>query len=275
MADTAATATVSWDSLGVEDDQLVRDCWRQKDLGSFSTSFTTSLAPHGVRLIKITPKHNVTAPMVQNRDPLYNWQSRHAAILELNRTSPPANVILGNSIVHFWGGMPAGPFANGADSWDKWLGPLGVRNMGFGWDRIENVLWRVTHGELDGYAAKNILVMIGTNNLQINSDAAIVAGLANLIEAIRRRQPQAKILLSGLLPRRNMEERIARLNRQIAQVPDITYVDPGKILLAADGNIDESQFIDGLHPNASGYRRLAPLIANFFSSPLAQSKKAY
>ena len=275
MTDTAATASISWDSLGVQHDQMVRDCWRQKDLGSYAEGFTTVLAPHGVRLIKITPKHNVTAPMVQNRDPLYNWQSRNAAILALNKTSPPANLILGNSIVHFWGGLPAGPFSNGGDSWARWFDPLGVRNMGFGWDRIENVLWRVTHGELDGYTAKRILVMIGTNNLQVNTDEEIITGLANLVQAIRERQPEGKLALCGLLPRRGMEERIARLNQQITQINDITYIDPGKILLLADGTIDESQFVDGLHPNASGYRRLAPIIANFFSPSLAQSKKAY
>jgi len=275
MTDTAVTVTIPWDSLGVQNDQLVRDCWRQKELGHYATSFSTALAPHGVRLIRITPKYNTTAAMIQNRDPLYNWQSRHAAILALNKTSPPANIILGNSIVHFWGGSPAGPFANGADSWDKWFAPLGVRNMGFGWDRIENVLWRVTHGELDGYEAKHILVMIGTNNLQVNTDSAILTGLVNLVQAIRQRQPEAKVLLSGLLPRRNMETRIAALNQQIAQINNISYIDPGKILLLPDGKIDESQFVDGLHPNASGYRRLAPIIANLFSQRLAQSKKAY
>ena len=36
-----------------------------------------------------------------------------------------------------------------------------------------------------------------------------------------------------------------------------TFIDPGKVLLNQKGSIDESLFVDGLHPNAEGYRRLA------------------
>ncbi|MBS1601166.1 MAG: putative Ig domain-containing protein, partial [Bacteroidetes bacterium] len=65
MSDTPTTAVVSWDSLGVQRDQLVRDCWRQKELGSYAEVFTTALAAHGVCLIKITPKHR-PAPIIAN-----------------------------------------------------------------------------------------------------------------------------------------------------------------------------------------------------------------
>jgi len=274
MTDTNADLRVDWDSLGVGRDQQVRDCWRQQDLGVFARGFVTPVAPHGVRLIRITPAHNILAAMVQNRDPQYNWQSRHAAVLALNKVAPPENVILGNSIVHYWGGLPAGPFMNGGDSWKEWMEPFGVRNLGFGWDRIENVLWRVMHGELDGYAAKHVIVMIGTNNLAVNTDEEIVAGLANLVQAVRQRQPQARIFLCGLLPRRKMEDRIVKLNQMIAAMaaassgravtgaPGVVYLNPGRMLLSADGKIDESLFGDGLHPNAAGYRRLAPEIAS-------------
>jgi alpha-galactosidase len=34
---------------------MVRDLWRQKNLGVFEEMFTTPVAAHGVRLIRITP----------------------------------------------------------------------------------------------------------------------------------------------------------------------------------------------------------------------------
>lgn len=42
-----------WTDLGLKDTQFVRDLWRQKDLGNFSSMFATKVPPHGVTLIKI------------------------------------------------------------------------------------------------------------------------------------------------------------------------------------------------------------------------------
>ena len=148
---------------------------------------------------------------------------------------------------------------------------MGVRNFGFGWDRIENVLWRVYHDELDGYSAKQIMIMIGTNNLELNSDAGITAGLKMLVTAIKKRQSAAGILLIGLLPRREQEQRITRLNKEIAKLSagmHIEYVDPGQLLLKKDGKINESLFSDGLHPNAAGYWKVAQRIKPYLKMPL-------
>jgi len=199
-------------------------------------------------------------PVTQSRDGYYDWRKRHAEVLALNKTTPPATVILANSIVHYWGGKPAAPISRGADSWDKYLEPLGVRNLGFGWDKIENVLWRVYHEELDGYAAKHIVIIIGTNNLSSNTDEEIIEGLKMLVQAVKARQPTAGVLLSGIFPRRNMEERIAGLNPRIAKLAAVyhaRYVEPGKTLLSGTGKIDESLFEDGLHPNTAGYQKIA------------------
>jgi len=47
--------TVSWEELGINGKQTVRDLWRQKDLGEYDRSFSTHVPYHGVVLIKIAP----------------------------------------------------------------------------------------------------------------------------------------------------------------------------------------------------------------------------
>ena len=215
--------------------------------------------------------YSTMQPCIQYREPNnYDWEARHRELLQLNKAKPPRIVFLGNSITHFWGGQPAGPFNNGADSWKQYLEPLGVRNFGYGWDRIENVLWRVYHGELDSYEAEQVVMMIGTNNLHLNTDKEIVAGLKLLVQAIQQRQPKAKVLLLGIYPRRKGEERIAQLNLKIAQLSgntNVQYANVGTTLLAQDGKVDESLFTDGLHPNAAGYQKLGKLIQPYLKHP--------
>ena len=47
--------TVTWAELGIKGPQVVRDLWRQKDLGTFNDKFEATVQPHGVVLVKITP----------------------------------------------------------------------------------------------------------------------------------------------------------------------------------------------------------------------------
>ena len=206
-------------------------------------------------------------PVIQSRDGYYDWRSRHHEIITGNKTTAPRIVFLGNSIIHYWGGKPEAPLTRGAESWNQYLEPAGVKNFSFGWDRIENVLWRVYHDELDGFDAAQVWVMIGTNNLTINTDAEIIAGLKMLIDAIKVRQPAASIVLSGIMPRRDMEQRIVSLNTRIAALAaqlKVQYVNPGTVLLNKQHKIDESLFGDGLHPNEKGYKKLALAIKPYF-----------
>ena len=208
-------------------------------------------------------------PITQYREPEnYDWESRHRKILDLNQSeNPPKIIFIANSIVHFWGGNPKTKINIEPQSWDQSFNPLGMRNYAFGWDRIENVLWRVYHGELDSFKAEKILVMIGTNNIHINNDEEILEGLNLLMKGIKSRQPSAEITFLGLLPRRDYEHRIKILNFKIAQLASdigLSYSDLGGVLLNSEGLIDESLFSDGLHPNTNGYIRLREILNSLF-----------
>ena len=222
-----------------------------------------------IRKILNRPKGAIVTkiPVTQNRDAnVYNWNLRHQYILETNQKKAPKICFIGNSIVHQWGGVPNMSIANGAKSWSKYFKELDVKNFGYGWDRIENVLWRIYHGELDGFEAEQVIVKIGTNNLHLNTDNEIIEGLKFLIDAIKFKQPTAKIKLIGILPRRGEETRVDTLNTLIEAVSktlNVSYLSIGNVLLTTDKKIDESLFRDGLHPNEKGYSKLAPQIKNY------------
>jgi len=204
---------------------------------------------------------STTISTSQSRDiAVYKWEERHQEILKMNQEKPPKILLFGNSIVNFWGGEPRSKSVNGKESWEEILSPKGVRNFGYGWDRIENVLWRIYHDELEGFEADQIVLMIGTNNLVINSQDEIISGLKNLIGEMKERQPKSKILMIGLLPRRGMENEVEEINLKISQMADlgnVAYKEVGRALLLQDGKLNESLFSDGLHPNEEGYKIIA------------------
>ena len=218
-------------------------------------------------------QYTTTQPCIQYRDRAYDWDARHRELLKMNKDNSPQIVFLGNSITQYWGGQPESFLRRGEASWKTILDPLGVRNFGYGSDRIENVLWRVYHGELDGYQAKQVMVMIGTNNLGSNTNEEIIAGLKLLTQAIKWRQPTAGILLMGIFPRREQEQRVAYLNEQIVKLTgdeNINYTNPGSLLLNGSGKIEETYFEDGLHPNARGYEIFAKALKPFLVKRVAK-----
>jgi len=52
---SAATVTANWSDLKISGKQRVRDLWRQIDLGIFSDKYETTVASHGVVLVRIFP----------------------------------------------------------------------------------------------------------------------------------------------------------------------------------------------------------------------------
>lgn len=201
----------------------------------------------------------------QHRDAdTYQWSERHEDVLAYNARTKPDIVMMGNSITHFWGGLPYEPRRVADDVWQKLFEGHRVANLGFGWDRLENMAWRIVHGELDGFRAEKIFMLMGTNNLDTNTDEEIIAGIKDIVRLTRKKQPEARLYVVEILPRRHYEERLDTLNRTLrkalAHEKNVRVIDLSAPLLTGEGKIRESLFSDGLHPNHDGYKKLARLL---------------
>jgi len=217
------------------------------------------------------PKNTALVPLTQNRDwKSYDWVVRHEEILALNKPGAiRADVVLiGDSITHFWSGEPKARRVAGKESWEKWIAPHHPINLGYGWDRTENVLWRLRHGEIAGLKPKAFVVLIGTNNLSgFNPPDQTAEGVAEVCRELRRQAPQAKVLLLAILPRQAKpdatRQRVADTNKllqaQAAQIAD-AYLDLTAKLIEADGSILKETMNDYLHPTNKGYEVMGAAI---------------
>ena len=170
-------------------------------------------------------------------------------------------VMLGDSIMHFWEWKhPA--------SWAKFTNGRTVLNLGYGGDKTQNVLWRMEHGELDGYTAKCVVLMIGTNNNSANDSdpAAVAEGVKKIIAEIRNRQPKAKLILHPIFPRgcsadsaghaaaRSRNGKTNALLKQFAEEDGkLVWVDFNDKLIDESGWVPKSLMADEIHPTDAGY----------------------
>ena len=200
---------------------------------------------------------STTIPVTQTRNwAWYDWEKRHTSLCSLVRERKPALVFIGDSITHRLGGEPND---KKDDLWHQYYEPRNAVNLGFGWDRTENVLWRLQHGKLDGAEPKVAVVMIGTNNREINTPPDIATGIRAICSAIHQRTPKTKILLLGVFPRgekpddgRKKTEELNGLLAEFNGHDGITFLDIGSKFLNSDGTISKNIMSDFLHPTAKG-----------------------
>jgi lysophospholipase L1-like esterase len=214
------------------------------------------------------PKPSSIVPCTQDRDfPTYDWAIRHAQVTELTTKKKASLVFIGDSITQMFGGEPHDRSQPGKDVWEKYYGSRNATNLGFGYDYTENALWRIQHGELDGAAAKAVVVNIGTNNMGKNTPDEILAGVKSVLAEVRRSQPAAKILLLGIYPRGAKpdatREKVAKTNTLLAELngkDNVTFLDVSAKLIEPDGTISKDTMRDYLHPTAKGYETIAEAV---------------
>jgi lysophospholipase L1-like esterase len=189
------------------------------------------------------------------------WIPRHeqklAEIAALRAANvQPDVVFVGDSITHNWE-------KDGQAVWAANYAKYHALDLGFGGDHTENVLWRLQHGELDGYQARMVVMMIGTNNTgdRMEDPATTAIGVRRLLDEIRQRQPGAKILLLAVFPRdekpdsplRRINDRLNATLSTFADDRTVFFLDIGAALTGPDGTLSRDVMPDLLHPNDKGY----------------------
>lgn len=235
------------------------------------------------------PQNTAIVPVPRLEMDSYNWYDRHAAVLAIKDSINPEIVQIGNSITHFWGGLPLLRYPdgklrtpNGPKSYAALFSKYRVLNLGFGWDRTQNVLWRLDHGELDGLHPRVVVVNIGTNNTsetenaRMNTPEEIVAGIAAICGRIRSKVPQAKIVVMAVFPReedpkssrRILIQQINIALKSFAENNQVSFVDIGPQMLQSDGKFLPGMMLDFTHPTEKGYQVWADALRPIFKTEL-------
>lgn len=185
------------------------------------------------------------------------WEPRHQQVLKRIAEGEVDLLMIGDSITHGWEN-------EGKPVWDEYYAKRNAVNLGFSGDRTENVLWRLEHGEIDGISPKLAVLMIGTNNTghRLQPAQYTAQGIAKIVETLRTKLPETKVLVLGVFPRDAKPDAPMRLinrdiNKRIEKLADgknVFFLDIGDTFLNDDGVLTREVAPDLLHLNTDSYR---------------------
>jgi lysophospholipase L1-like esterase len=192
--------------------------------------------------------------------PNAGFLAAHERFLKIAQEGKTGVLFLGDSITAGWGRQQ--------EIWERAFGAYNPANFGIGGDRTQHVLWRITNGELEGIKPKAVVLMIGTNNSGTDSVEGIAKGITVIVETIRAKQPQAKVLLLAVFPRGEKADnplrgKLKQVNAIIAKLDDgqnVHFLDIGDKFLQPDGSLSKDIMPDFLHLSAAGYQIWADAI---------------
>lgn len=216
-----------------------------------------------------------------------NSQIAHRQLLAKRKQGHIDAYFLGDSITRRWGAADE-QYRDLLANWRQNFLGWNAADFGWGGDTTENVIWRLTHGELDGVNPKIIVLMIGTNNVGRRAPlgdesaraAAVTAGIHEILRLCRQKAPRARIVLMGITPRNDnpaVMSIIDRINGNIARFaddPTIRYLNINQQLADEHGHLLEGMTItDKLHLTVKAYQiwadALKPTLLQVLGSPAA------
>ena len=187
----------------------------------------------------------------------------------------------GDSIARRWG---ATDYPELLANWKHNFFGWNAADFGWGADKVENILWRLENGELDGVNPKVIVLLAGTNNVG-NHDPpdGITKGLEAVVRLMQSKAPAATIILTAIFPRNDNSSNkvmpmIDQINANLAHLADgqkIRYLDINRKLADENGKLfDGMMNPDLLHPSLQGYQvwadALKPILLELLGPPASE-----
>jgi lysophospholipase L1-like esterase len=238
--------------------------------------FSTALA--ALTLACLQTLSSMAAHSAADPVPRYEnwWQERHKLI---NQRSSEAGakaqlIFIGDSITQGWEG-------EGKETWARYYSARHAVNLGVSGDRTQHVLWRLDNGNIDGIQPKAAVIMIGTNNSNgdDNTPGQIADGVAAIVQKLRTRLPETKVLLLAIFPRSEnftaQRGKILQANQVLQKLADnqsVFFVDFGHRFLNTDGLIPRELMPDYLHLSKRGYELWAESLEKHLSEVLENKR---
>jgi lysophospholipase L1-like esterase len=214
-----------------------------------------------------------------------NSLAAHAQLLEKAKTGGIDIYFEGDSITRRWGATDYPDFlANWKQNFFGW----NAADFGWGADSIQNILWRLGNGELDGVNPKIIVLLAGTNNVgnrvppggEEAKVADITKGLQAILSIMQAKAPGATIIVTGIFPRNDntaVMPVIDKINGNLAKLADgkkVRYLNVNDKLADRDGKLFEGMMNpDNLHPAIKGYQVWADGLKPIFTELLGPPAK--
>ena len=211
-----------------------------------------------------------------------NSEIAHEQLLEKARRGGVDIYFEGDSITRRWG---ATDYPELLANWKQNFFGWNAADFGWGADRIQNILWRLENGELDGVNPKVIVLLAGTNNLlplrDENAEVADISyGLKSILNVLQAKAPGATIIATAIFPRNDRPALMPVINkvnenlRGLADGKRVRYLNINDRLADADGKLfDGVMNPDKLHPAAKGYQIWADALKPIFTELLGPPAK--
>ncbi len=274
VGDDYRAATMPPVNSGLLNGQLA---WRQHDGGHTDAPNWKYFLPWAGKFLKHTPpvggmaaQSIAPAAAAPADQPVprtdQNSLTAHAQLVGKARAGGIDVYLIGDSITRRWGALNRPDLlANWKQNFFGW----NTADSGWGGDTIQNILWRLNNGELDGVNPKVIVLLAGANNVgntaPPEADEAKVAGITKGLRAVvgvlRAKAPHAVVVLTAIFPRNDnpaVMTTIGKINRNLAQLADgqsVRYLSINGKLAGPDGTLHAGMMDAGkLHPAIPAYQ---------------------